>query len=80
MFELIQWIQESGVVPERLLPRDKEVVDVYVIGRSGRRGYATRAINLGIDADIKRLARRRVIEASTGRAASLPGGTAESYA
>jgi hypothetical protein len=80
MFELIQRVQDAGVVAERLLPREEDITVSHGIARSGRRGYATHATNVGIaDADIKRLARWRAIEAAAGRAASLPGGTKEGY-
>jgi hypothetical protein len=80
MFELIQRVQDAGVVAERLLPREEDITVSHGIARSGRRGYATHATNVGIaDADIKRLARWRVIEAAAGRAASLTGGTKEGY-
>jgi hypothetical protein len=73
MFELIQRVQNAGVVAERLLPREEDITASHGIARSGRRGYATHATNVGIaDADIKRLARWRAIEAAAGRAASLP--------
>jgi hypothetical protein len=75
MFELIQRVQDEGTVAERLLLRDEDIAVSHGIARSGRRGYATHTTNVGIsDADIKRLARWREIEADTGRAASLPGG------
>jgi hypothetical protein len=75
MFELIQRVQDAGTVAERLLPSDEDVTVSRGIARLGRRGYATHATNVGIaDADIKRLARWRAIEAAAGRAASLPGG------
>jgi hypothetical protein len=80
MFELIQRVQDAGVVAERLLPRDDYITVSHGIARSGRRGYATHATNVGIaDADIKRLARWRAIEAAAGKAASLPGGNKEGY-
>jgi hypothetical protein len=80
MFELIQRVQDAGVVAERLLPREEDITVSHGIARSGRRGYATHTTNVGIaDADIKRLARWRAIEAAAGRAASLPGGTKEGY-
>jgi hypothetical protein len=81
MFELIQRMQDAGTVAERLLPRDDEITVSHGIARSGRRGYVTHATNLGIvHADIKRLARWRVIKATAGRSASLPwGGTNEGY-
>jgi hypothetical protein len=76
MFELIQILQDAGVVAERLLPREEDITVSHGIARSGRRGYATHNTNVGIvDADIKRLDRWRAIEAATGRAASLLGGT-----
>jgi hypothetical protein len=65
MFELIQRVQDAGVVTERLLPREEDITVSHGIARSGRRGYATHATNVGIaDADIKRLARWRAIEAA----------------
>jgi hypothetical protein len=68
-------------VSKRLVPRYNEVVEVYRIDRSGRRGYANLATNVGIeDADIKRLASLRAIEAAAGRASLLPVGMKESYA
>jgi hypothetical protein len=80
MFELIQRVQDAGTVAERLLPRNEVITVSHGIARSGRRGYATHATNVGIsDAYIKRLARWREIEAATGRAASLPGGTKDGY-
>jgi hypothetical protein len=80
MFELIQRVQDAGVVAERLLPREDDITASHGIARSRRRGYATHAMNVGIaDADIKRLARWRAIEAVARRAASLPGGTKEGY-
>jgi hypothetical protein len=80
MFELIQRVQDAGVVAERLLPREEDITVSHGIARSGSRGYATHATNVGIaDADIKRLARWRAIEAVARRAASLPGGTKEGY-
>jgi hypothetical protein len=80
MFELIQRVQDAGVVVERLLPREEDITVSHGIARSGRRGYATHATNVGIaDADIKRLARWRAIEAAARRAASLPGVTKEGY-
>jgi hypothetical protein len=58
MFELIQRVQDAGVVAERLLPREEDITVSHGIARSGRRGYATHATNVVIaDADIKRLAR-----------------------
>jgi hypothetical protein len=70
MFEWILRIHTAGSVYERLQPSNEEVIEVYGIGRSGRRGYATHATNVGIsDADIKRLVRCRVIEGAAGRAA-----------
>jgi hypothetical protein len=61
-------VQEAGTVTERLLPRDDDITASHDITRSGRRGYVTHATNVGItDADIKRLARWRAIEAATGR-------------
>jgi hypothetical protein len=78
MFDMIQRVQDAGVVAERLLPREEDITVSHGIARSGRRGYATHATNVGIsDADIKQLARWRAIEAAAGRAASLPGGTKE---
>jgi hypothetical protein len=75
MFELIQKVQDAGTVAERLLPRDEDITVSHGIARSGRRGHATHATNIGIaDADIKRLARWSAIEAAARRAASLPGG------
>jgi hypothetical protein len=75
MLELIQRVQDAGMVAERLLPRDEDLTVSHGIARSGRRGYATHATNVGIaDVDIKRLARWRVIEAAARRAASLRGG------
>jgi hypothetical protein len=80
MFELIQRVQEGGTVAERLLPRDEDITVSHGIAISGRRGYATHATHVGIvDAYIKRLARWRLVEAATGRAASLPGDTNEGY-
>jgi hypothetical protein len=80
MFELLQRVQDAGVVDERVLPREEDITVSHGIARSGSRGYATHATNVGItDADIKRLARWREIEAAVGRAASLPGGTKEGY-
>jgi hypothetical protein len=79
-FELIQRVQDAGVVAERLLPREENITVSHGIARSGKRGYATHATNLRIaDADIKRLARWRAIEVAARRAASLPGGTKEGY-
>jgi hypothetical protein len=79
-FELIQRVQDAGVVAERFLPREEDITVSHGIARSGRRGYATHATNVGIaDGDIKRLARWRAIEAAAVRAASLPGGTKEGY-
>jgi hypothetical protein len=58
MFELIQRVQDAGVVAERLLPREEDITVSHGIARSGRRGYVTHATNVGLaDADIKRLAR-----------------------
>jgi hypothetical protein len=75
MFELIQRVQDAGTVAERLLPRDEDISVSHGIARSGRRGYANHATIVGIsDADSKRLARWRAIEAAAGRAASLSGG------
>jgi hypothetical protein len=80
MFELIQRVQDAGVVAERLLPREEDITVIHGIARSGRRGYATHATNVGIgNAYIKRLARWRAIEAATRRAASLPGDTKKGY-
>jgi hypothetical protein len=80
MFELIQRVQDAGTVTERLLLRDDDNTVSHGIARSERRGYATHATHVGIsDADIKRLARWRAIEAVAGRAASLPGGDNEGY-
>jgi hypothetical protein len=80
MFELIQRVQDAGVLAERLLPREEDITVSHGIARSGRRGYSTHATNVGIaDAYIKRLARWRAIEAAAGRAVSLPGGTKEGY-
>jgi hypothetical protein len=80
MFELIQRVQDAGVVAEKLFPRGKYITMSHGIARSGRRGYATHATSLGIvDAYIKRLARCRAIEATAGRDASLLGGTNEGY-
>jgi hypothetical protein len=80
MFELIQRVQDAGVVAERLLPREEDITESHGIVRSGRRGYAIHATNVGIaDAGINRLDRWRAIEAAAGRAASLPGGTTEGY-
>jgi hypothetical protein len=83
MFELIQRVQEGGMVAERLLPKDEDITVSHGIARSGRygrRGYANHVTNVGIsDTGIKRLVRWRVVEAATGRAASLPGGTKEGY-
>jgi hypothetical protein len=80
MFELIQRVQDAGVVDERLLPREEHITVSHGIARSGRRGYTTHATNVGFaDADINRWARWRVIEAASGRATSLPGGTKEGY-
>jgi hypothetical protein len=80
MFELIQRVQDAGVVAERCLPREEDITVSHGIARSGRKGYATHATNVGIaDADIKRLARWRALEAATGRAASLQGGNKEGY-
>jgi hypothetical protein len=80
IFELIQRVQEAGTVADRLLPRDEDMTVSHGIGRSGRRGYATHATNVGIvNADINRLARWRAIEAAAGRAASLPGGKKEGH-
>jgi hypothetical protein len=65
MFELIQIVQDAGTVAEILLPRDEDITVSHGIARSGRRGYATRATNVGIaDADINQLARWRAIEAA----------------
>jgi hypothetical protein len=75
MFELIQRVQDAVTVAERLYPRDDDITVSHGIARSGRRGYATHATNVGIaDADINELARLRAIEAAARRAASLPGG------
>jgi hypothetical protein len=75
MFDLIQRVQDAGTVAGRVLLRDENVTVSIDIARSGRRGYATHATNVGIaDADINRLVRWRAIEAAAGRAASLPGG------
>jgi hypothetical protein len=75
MFELIQRAQDAGTVSERLLQRDEDITMSHGIARSGRRGYATHATNVGIaDVDIQWLARWREIEAAAGRASSLPGG------
>jgi hypothetical protein len=80
MFELIQRVQDAGVVSERFLHREEDITVSHGIARSGRRGYATHATNVGIaDKDIKRLARWRAIEAAAEKAASLPGGTNEGY-
>jgi hypothetical protein len=58
MFELIQQMQAVCAVPERLIPRDKEVIGVYGIDLSGKLGYAMHVTNVGIsDADIRRLVR-----------------------
>jgi uncharacterized damage-inducible protein DinB len=63
-----------------LFPRDEDITVSRGIARSGRRGYATQATNMGIvDADLKWLARLRATEAPTGRAASLPEDTKEGY-
>jgi hypothetical protein len=54
MFELIQRVHDAGVVAERLLPMEEDITVSHGIARSGRRGYATHATNVGIaDADIK---------------------------
>jgi hypothetical protein len=75
LFELFQRVQDAGTVAERLSPRDEDITVSHRIARSGRRGYATHVTIVGIaDADIKRLARWRAIEAAAGRAASLWGG------
>jgi hypothetical protein len=75
MFELIQKVQDAGVVAKSFLPRDEDITVSHGIARSGRRGYADHATNVGkVDADINRLARWRTIEAAAGRAASFPGG------
>jgi hypothetical protein len=67
-------------VADRLLPRDEDITVIHGVARSGRRGFATHATNVGIsDADIKRLVRWRAIEAAAGRAVSLPRGTSEGY-
>jgi hypothetical protein len=80
MFEYIHRAQEGGTVAERMLPNNEDITVSHGITRSGRRGYATHDTNVGIvDADIKRLARCWVIDAATGRADSLPGGTKEGY-
>jgi hypothetical protein len=46
MFELIQRVQDAGVVAERLLPREEDITVSHGIARSGRRGYATHATNV----------------------------------
>jgi hypothetical protein len=80
MFELIQRVQDTGTVAERLLPRDEDITLSHGISRSGRRGYATHTTDVSIaHVDINRLARWRAIEVAAGRAASLPGGTNEGY-
>jgi hypothetical protein len=80
MFELIQRVQDAGTIAERWLPRDEDTTVSHGIARSVGRGYATHATNVGIaDADTKRLDRWRVVEAVTGRAASLPGGGLRRY-
>jgi hypothetical protein len=80
MFEMIQRVQDTGELAEILLPRKEDITGSHGIARSGRRGYATHATNVGIaDAHIKRLARWRAIEAAAGRAASLLGDTKEGY-
>jgi hypothetical protein len=80
MFELIQRVQDACTVAGRLLPRDEDIAVSHGIARSGRRGYATHATNGRIsDADINRLDRWWMIQAATGRDASLPGGTKEGY-
>jgi hypothetical protein len=80
MIALIQRNQAKGAVEERLLPKDEDVLEVFGIGCSIRRGYATHDTNVGIsDMDIKRLVRWRAIEAAVGKSASLPGGTKEHY-
>jgi hypothetical protein len=80
MFEMIQRVQDAGVVAKILFPREEDITVSHGIARSGRRGYATHTTNVGIvDADIKRLARWRAIEVAAGRAASIPGGTKEGY-
>jgi hypothetical protein len=62
MFELIQRVQDAGVVAKRVLPREEYITVSHGIARSGRRGYATHATNVGIaDVDIKRLATWRSI-------------------
>jgi hypothetical protein len=63
MCEFIQRVQDAGTVAERLFQRDEDITVSHGIARSGRRGYAAHATNVGIvDADIKRLARWRVID------------------
>jgi hypothetical protein len=80
MFELIQRVQEGGTVAESLLPKYEDITMSHGIARSGKRGYATHATNVGIaDADINRLARWRAVEAASGIDASLPGSTKEGY-
>jgi hypothetical protein len=67
-------------VAERLLPKDEYITVSHGIARSGRRGYANHAINVGrADAGIKGLARWRTIETAAGRATSLRGGKQEGY-
>jgi hypothetical protein len=62
MIALIQWIQGKGTVEERLQPRDEDVLEVFGIGCSTRRGCETHATNVGIsDMDIKRFVRWRAI-------------------
>jgi hypothetical protein len=80
MIDLFQRLQDAGTVAERLLPRDEGIDVSHGIARSGRRGYVTHATNVVIsDADTEQLARWRAIEASTGRADSLPGGAKKGY-
>jgi hypothetical protein len=80
MFEMIQRVWDAGVVAERLLPREEYITVSQGIARSERIGYTNHATIVGItNADIKRLARCRVIEAAARRAASLPVGTRERY-
>jgi hypothetical protein len=76
-FEVIQWIQERGDLPDRLLGNDDGVIGVFGLGR---RGYSTCASNMGIsEADTKRLARWRSTEATVGNASSFAGGTKAIY-
>jgi hypothetical protein len=62
IFELIQRVQEGETVAESFLLKDEDITASRGIARSGRRGYATHATNVGLaGVDIKRLARWRTI-------------------